>query len=724
MDITGPLLLLVKATLLLGIAFIAVYWERTAPALRRHGVWSTTFIALLVLPLLAVILPAIRVPVPVALTASRSVAREVEFGTSGTKPAPEAVTQRMAGTSQSTVDPSASAPRGRVERAAVSATPLQVLTTLWLGGAVLALLAMARSLYRVRRLAASGSGVADTALNNAADHIARKLGLGSQPSLVLSDKVSSPMAGHLAGPVIFLPADATQWDTERRDIVLAHEMTHLLRRDPFRILAARAACGLYWFHPLMWVAARRFAADCEQACDENVLALGIRPSTYARVLMDFASAPATPAPNIALPIVNRHRLETRLMAILSNADRRPVSARRAALTTLTAAGVIVAIAAAQPAPAGAVTAPTGNTPAIEASTPPPASKPETVTPTSATPRGTGMLASQRGSCWNEASGNRGFSGSSTVSSGRIIQRIGRMGRERVAQMTFGDLRVCMFTDGYEGSELTSPSDWIGEADRVVLETERGNDVRRLEIDDRRTTWTINDRSAAMDDGARAWRSALLDLLDASWEVNMLRGQESSMRGEISSTLGERSSLLGEISSLRGQVSSMLGEISSLRGEESSLRGEISSIRGHESSLRGQISSERGAVSSLESQRWERNADREAIASRIRRHQDAIREIEDEIVRYNADARVREVERRIDAVATDQKVAAVERRIREFDVESKVAAVEREIANLGVERRIRGIEGEIDALNVDTRAVEIDARRDRALDRLRSVLGSR
>jgi predicted nucleic acid-binding Zn-ribbon protein len=478
----------------------------------------------------------------------------------------------------------------------------------------------------------------------------------------------------------------------------------------------------------MWVAARRFAADCEQACDDNVLALGIRPSAYARVLMEFANTPPAPALSLTLPIVNRHRLESRLMAILSNSDRRPVSTRRAALTTLTAVGVFVAIAAAQPAPAEALPAPTVSTPAIEA--PANAPKPEVVMAISATPnlsttpRATVVPVSQRGSCWNDASGYRNFSGSSTINSGRVIQRIGRSGRERVAQLTFDDLRVCMVTDGYDGSDLTAPSDWIGQADRIVLETERGNDVRRLEIDDRRTTWTINGRSVAMDEGTQSWRRAMLDLLDASWEVSFLRGQESSLRGEISSIQGERSSLQGEISSLRGEVSSMMGEISSLRGEESSLRGEISSIRGHESSLRGQISSERGAISSLEAQRWERNVDREAIASRIRRHQDAIREIEDEIVRYNADARVREVERRIDSHATDRQVAAIERRIREFDVDGKVAAIERQIANLGVERQIRGFERDIDALDVDTRAVEINARRDRALDRLRSVLGSR
>jgi predicted nucleic acid-binding Zn-ribbon protein len=344
----------------------------------------------------------------------------------------------------------------------------------------------------------------------------------------------------------------------------------------------------------------------------------------------------------------------------------------------------------------------------------------------ATVPATTPIVTQNGRCWDTYSRTRSFSGSiSTTSGDRIVQRIGRVNDERIAQMTFGDLRVCMVTFGYDGpDDAELPSEWIGHADRVIMETDRENDVRRLEIDGGRSTWTINGRTATQDDGVGAWRRAILDLLDSSWEISTLRGRESSLRGEISSVHGERSSLLGEISSLRGEVSSMQGEISSLRGEESSLRGEISSIRGHESSLRGQISSERGAISSLESQRWDRGADRESINARIRRHEENIRDIEREIDRYDSDARVREVERQIANLDTDRKVAAVERRIREFDVERKVAEVEREIAKLNVDRQVRGIENEIRDLDVESRVRDISSQREAALDRLRRALGMR
>jgi beta-lactamase regulating signal transducer with metallopeptidase domain/predicted nucleic acid-binding Zn-ribbon protein len=733
MEANSPILLLLKATLLLGFGFAAVRWERTSPAVRRHGVWSATFVALLALPLLALSLPGILVPVP-AWSDGRTFAQQPD-ASQGPVLATEAA-PKLQGSEWSTIDVT-----NPIEdiAAGTSVNVSRLLIVLWLAGVAAALIALVRSLLRVRRLVSTGRHLDDSRWQRAAERIARKLELDTVPRLIVSEDVAAPMAGNLGKPTVFLPTDATQWDDERRDVVLTHEMTHLARKDPLRILAARIACALYWFHPLMWLAERKATADCEQACDESVLALGIRPSVYARVLLDFAHQAPGPVPSVALPIVRRHRLENRVMAILSTSGatpRRTSSPRRTMLTALGSMTLIASVAAARPAEVRAVTETEIATPAPIATPLPELRQPEAApmtAPPAVTPkaREANILAetvqsTQGGSCWNAYSGARSFTGSSSTTYGdRLIQRVGRVGRERVAQMTFGELRVCMVTFGYDGpDDAEAPSEWIGHADRVIMETERENDVRRLEIDGGRSAWSINGRSAAVDDGVGAWRRAMLDLLDTSWEISVLRGQESSLRGEISSVQGERSSLLGEISSLRGEVSSMLGEISSLRGEESSLRGEISSIRGHESSLRGQISSERGAISSLESQRWERGADRDAINARIRRHEDNIRDIEREIDRYDVDARVRAVEREIATLDTDRKVAAVERRIREFDVERKVEEVERELAKLNVDRQVRGIETEIRDLNVDTRVRDMSAQRDAALDRLRRVLGMR
>ena len=162
------------------------------------------------------------------------------------------------------------------------------------------------------------------------------------------------MAGGVWRPAIFLPSSARAWSEEQRDLVLAHEIAHLAGHDPLRHVAARLAVALYWFHPLAWMAARQAAAAREQACDEAVLALGTRPSAYARVLLDLAeSMQPSPAAFGALPMVQRSHLETRLMAIL-NDDVRAAGPRQRAARGLVIPAIGVALctlllAAAQPA---------------------------------------------------------------------------------------------------------------------------------------------------------------------------------------------------------------------------------------------------------------------------------------------------------------------------------------------------------------------------------------
>jgi beta-lactamase regulating signal transducer with metallopeptidase domain len=728
---TSVALLVLKVSLLLGAALFAARVLRRAPAARRHGVWSAAFIALIALPLLAVTLPGWRVPVPawpaVPPVASAAVASDITAGAGGVSDAPPAPAARQP---LSAPAASASPDSASIRLPSLRATLLAI----WLAGALAALIALCTSLVRVANLAAASKELDDDTWRAVRDRVKRRLDFRRPVRVLASDTISTPMAGGVVRPTVFVPADAATWSDERREVVLAHEIAHLASGDPIRHLVSRVAFTLYWFHPLVWLAVRKSTADCEQACDEAVLALGVRPSTYARVLLEFAEAAPRRIPAAALPMVKRARLESRLMAILNSAPG-DSKRRRALLPAIGAAALTLSIAAAQPAPSVPVTV-------AELATPTPAiaGKPAahaTVTPKRSTAAATAStlptapataaaaltpatVSSAEPVCWT-APDSRAFNGSISTNGTIVYEQIGRRGNDRVIQKRFGDLRVCMVTEGFTGGDDHRPSGWPGRATRVILETDRPNDLRRMEIVGGRVSWTVNGQARGVDADADAWRRDLLDVLDATWEVSLLHGERSSLRGRISSIHGERSSLQGRISSLRGEVSSMRGMISSARGEESSLRGEISSIRGHVSSLKGQISSERGAISSLQASRWDR-ADRDDIAARIRRHEDEIRRIEDEIVRYDADARVREVERRIARLDTERKVEEIERRIREFDLEEKIAAVNRQLADLDVEGRVDRIERDIISLDVDDRAREMEERRDEALARLRATLG--
>lgn len=74
-------------------------------------------------------------------------------------------------------------------------------------------------------------------------------------------------------PLIVLPADFdTRYSAEQRALMLAHERAHIRHGD----LQANAAClalrCMFWFNPLLHIAARGFRHDQELACDQRVIA--------------------------------------------------------------------------------------------------------------------------------------------------------------------------------------------------------------------------------------------------------------------------------------------------------------------------------------------------------------------------------------------------------------------------------------------------------------------
>jgi beta-lactamase regulating signal transducer with metallopeptidase domain len=753
--------LLVKATLLFSSALLVARLLRTAPAVSRHRLWSLAFTAVLVLPLLTSVLPALELPVPLdwsvprsamsriqTISAQNDVSVRTDSGrdhgdpsrlTGSAEPRGGGSLEHATGLADASRESQSSGNlRFRAFRAWPSAAV--VLVSVWITGATIGVALLLQSLLRVHRLADAAEDMTDPAWRSAADAVATQLGLGHAVRLLTSRGIATPMAGGIWRPVVFLPESARTWTVERRDVVLAHEIAHLAGRDPVRHLAARLAVAFYWFHPLAWFAAREATVAREQACDQMVVALGTRPSAYARVLLDLAHTVHHEQTALAaLPMIERSLLETRLMAIL-NDDVRFTTGRRSLLPAIGVALLTLPVAAAQPV--GSSATPSIASASIAASAVERA--PATPTGPMAAKNVDAALASSAAiqavtdsdsACWWDPYDRSSFRGSMSSSNagGRIAiyEQVGTRGSDRVIQKSFGDLRLCMVAEGAgDRAETERPSQWLGRARRIVLEARRGNAVQRLEIrpdaggGGRRTSWRVGGTERAFDAAAQRWRDRMLATLDTTWELSTLRGQVSSLRGQISSIHGQESSLRGEISSLRGEVSSMRGRASSVRGEESSLRGQISSIRGHVSSLRGAISSENGAISSLNGSRhWADASERTRINTQVAQHDAAIARIEREIRDYNADAKIVAVEREIQALEADGKVAAIDAAIRAFDLEGKVAAVERRISELDVRGRVAAIEHQIEALDADRRGRQLEERRDSELKELEAAIAA-
>jgi beta-lactamase regulating signal transducer with metallopeptidase domain/predicted nucleic acid-binding Zn-ribbon protein len=724
-------LIVIKASLLLAAALLGARALRRAPAAARHALWSVTFAALLALPLLAGALPSLHVPVPDGWAAP---AGSDAAGAQTLTPGPG---RQTPGLTPERAETSAAGPDTRRARADVEPTAGirrrtapgdlslgTVVRLVWLVGALGAACALGVSLMRVRWLKQTAVDVTDGPWRNATEVLGARLALRRPTRVLMSDAVRTPMAGGVWEPIIFVPRSAASWSGEQRDVVLAHELSHIARRDPLRHLATRAAMACYWFHPLAWLAARQASLAREQACDEAVIAMGVRPSAYARVLLDLAEtmAPAALAP-AALPMVERSLLETRLMAILEPGIR-PRRLRQSLIPAGGAAVLAIVLAAAQPAARGIAikkpdAPPQRATPALVAI--------DAATPPGAVPSAAGQRSRGTG-CWSEADDGN-FSGfSNTDERGVIRERVGSIGGLQVIQQRFGGVRLCMAAEGAAAERGDRPSAWVERAPRVLIETAQGTSTASLEIRRQggaaQTTWRVNGAERPPDAAAQTWRDAVLAVLDQTWEISTLRGQESSLRGDISSLRGEESSLRGDISSLRGEISSLRGEQSSIRGEESSLRGEISTIEGHLSSLRGQLSSERGSISSLEGSRYGSSAaDRDRLAADIKEHEKEIERIERLIRDYDVTSKLAAVEKQIRALNADGKVADIEEQIRRFNEDGKTAAIQKQIEALNVEGRTAEIERRITALDVERRTRQLESRLDDAVKKLQQAVAA-
>ncbi len=86
----------------------------------------------------------------------------------------------------------------------------------------------------------------------------------------LVSALPSPCLFGVLRPTVYLNEKALQSPDALR-FVLAHEQTHARHLDPLWSLLRGVCLTVYWFDPLVWLAAVLSREDCELACDEGTL---------------------------------------------------------------------------------------------------------------------------------------------------------------------------------------------------------------------------------------------------------------------------------------------------------------------------------------------------------------------------------------------------------------------------------------------------------------------
>ena len=133
-----------------------------------------------------------------------------------------------------------------------SANPLQiwipVLTGIWLFGIAALFLYSAVSYWRLHRKVCEAVIL--------------------RGNIYQSEKVCSPFVLGIIKPKIYLPY---HMDSREMDHVIAHEQTHIRRKDHWWKPLGFLLLTIHWFNPLMWLSYILLCRDIELACDEKVI---------------------------------------------------------------------------------------------------------------------------------------------------------------------------------------------------------------------------------------------------------------------------------------------------------------------------------------------------------------------------------------------------------------------------------------------------------------------
>ena len=132
------------------------------------------------------------------------------------------------------------------------------------------------------------------------------LGKRGKTNIYVSKRIKSPCLAGLI-PAVYLTEDVLRNDTT--ELIVRHELTHLHHLDFLWSLCRTIAVIVYWWNPLIWLAAICSKRDAELACDEAVAAKlpESKRLAYARAIL--AQAPRkTAALSLAGPPVKERIL--------------------------------------------------------------------------------------------------------------------------------------------------------------------------------------------------------------------------------------------------------------------------------------------------------------------------------------------------------------------------------------------------------------------------------
>ena len=166
------------------------------------------------------------------------------------------------------------------------------------------------------------------------------------PELKVSAGIRSPICFGLWRPVIVLPAEMTQAREEELRWILAHELDHLRRGDPWTLLWVGVCRAWFFILPWFWPLRHELTLSQEQLADAAAASSAGRSVDYAAFLVQL-SAQSQPRQGVTLLAAhdvraNQSDLYRRVTMLLNSDDLKP--RRRTRRWAVVAAGGMVSTA--------------------------------------------------------------------------------------------------------------------------------------------------------------------------------------------------------------------------------------------------------------------------------------------------------------------------------------------------------------------------------------------
>jgi beta-lactamase regulating signal transducer with metallopeptidase domain len=322
---------LLKSFVVLGLAGgVCALWRNTSAA-TRHLIWFLAVVSLLCLPMFNSTLPAVQKPVW-AISTTSSPANQISLAL---QLAPNAQPTHNATDAQKISAAAGSSASSPKITAYFNAHWMLFGWFVWLTGATVVLIRLAGGHFYRRKFSRLARPLRSAEWTQLLSDARKTLHLRRPVILLQSADDVMPMTWGWLRPVVLLPAEASQWPEERRRIVLLHELAHVKRGDYLTQTIAQLVCALYWFNPLVWLAARQMCVERESACDDLVLTGGCKASEYAGHLVEIAVSFQRVPQMAAIAMARSSQLEDRIAAIVDTSrNRRLRSAAALAILAL------------------------------------------------------------------------------------------------------------------------------------------------------------------------------------------------------------------------------------------------------------------------------------------------------------------------------------------------------------------------------------------------------